>query len=556
MMAFWIAAALLTAGVLLALLRPLMRRSVGVEAPGAEGMPEVAIYKDQLAEIERDVARGLLTDDQAAAARTEVSRRLLAADARVQAARAAGAATPTPPAKPSRLLATALMAAVPLLAMGIYLRLGSPDLPGQPAASRTDQGANAQAQAVLRTLQARVADHPKDLEAWKALATTQGMLGQNDKAAASWAQAVDLAPDDANLQASRAEALVLSADGVVGPEAKQALAKALALNPKEPRARYYDGLAVRQAGDLKGAITRWSALLAESPADAPWVPFLRGQLGETATEAGMDPAAVTPQPLPPAGPPATSTPAPGATAPGPTADDVAAASTMSGDDRNAMIRGMVQRLADRLKAQPDDGEGWSRLARAYRVLGENDKAAEAEANAKRYGAATAAAPGTTAGAVPPGMPDPTTMTPEQRSATVKSLLAQFQAAAEKEPDKPEGWARLAQAYEATGDVAKTREAWAKAVAAAPDDAQINLAYARVLLPADGGHPPPAFFTALRVVLKSSPNNPQALWYLGLDAAENGRKAEAKDLWGRLLPLLPEGSDDRKELEGRLKALGT
>ncbi|MEA1677763.1 c-type cytochrome biogenesis protein CcmI [Nitrospirillum sp. BR 11163] len=541
MMAFWIAAALLTAGVLLALLRPLMMP----RKADAGGTPEVDIYKDQLAEIERDVARGLLTDDQAAAARTEVSRRLLAADARAKSAQAA----PATPAKPSRRLATALMAAVPLLAMGIYLRLGQPDLPGQPAGGRTDQAAGVQAQAVLKTLQARVTENPKDLEAWKALATAQGMTGQNDKAAVSWAKAVDLAPDDANLQASRAEALVLSADGVVGPEAKQALGRALALNPKEPRARYYDGLATRQAGDLKGAITRWSALLAESPADAPWVPFLRGQLGETATEAGMDPAAVTPQPLPPANP----APAPVAGTPGPTADDMAAASTMSSGDRNAMIQGMVQRLADRLKTQPDDAEGWSRLARAYRVLGQNDKAAEAEANAKRYGGGTAGAP---TGTVPPGMPDPATMTPEQRSATVKSLLAQFQAAAEKEPDKPEGWARLAQAYEATGDVAKTREAWGRAVAAAPDDAEINLAYARVLLPADGGRPPPPFFTALRVVLKSSPNNPQALWYLGLDAAEAGRKAEARDLWGRLLPLLPEGSEDRKELEGRLKALGS
>jgi cytochrome c-type biogenesis protein CcmH len=520
-----------------------------------EGTPEVDIYKDQLAEIERDVARGLLTDDQAAGARTEVSRRLLAADARAADARAKIAeATPAKALKPSRKLATALMVAVPLLAMGIYLRLGQPDLPGQPAGGRTDQAGGVQAQAVLKTLQARVTENPKDLEAWKALATTQGMTGQNDKAAASWAKAVALSPDDAKLQASRAEALVLSADGVVGPEAKEALAKALALDPKEPRARYYDGLAVRQAGDLKGAITRWSALLAESPADAPWVPFLRGQLGETATEAGMDPAAVTPQPLPPANPaPAVNpTPAvPNAGAPGPTADDMAAASTMSSGDRNALIQGMVQRLADRLKTQPEDAEGWSRLARAYRVLGQNDKAAEAEANAQRYGGAGAAP-----SAVPPGMPDPASMTPEQKAATVKSLLAQFQAAAEKEPGKPEGWVRLAQAYEATGDVAKTREAWAKAVAAAPDDGEINLAYARVLLPADGGHPSPAFFTALRVVLKASPANPQALWYLGLDAAEAGRKAEAKDLWSRLLPLLPEGSDDRKELENRLKALGS
>ncbi|MDE1148834.1 MAG: tetratricopeptide repeat protein [Azospirillaceae bacterium] len=341
-----------------------------------------------------------------------------------------------------------------------------------------------------------------------------------------------------------AEALVLAADGVVGPEAKAALAKALALNPKEPRARYYDGLATRQAGDLKGAVSRWAALLAESPADASWVPFLRGQLGEAASEAGMDPAAVTPQPLPPVNPP------PVTAAPGPTSDDMAAASGMSTGDRSAMIRGMVDRLAARLKDKPDDGEGWSRLARAYRVLGENDKAVEAEANAKRYGATVSQAAPT----VPPGLPDPSTMTPEQKSATVKSLLAQLQAAAEKEPAKPEGWRHLAQAYEVTGDVAKAREAWAKAVAAAPDDVDTNLAYARVLLPADGGHPPSAFFTALRVVLKAVPDNPQALWYLGLDAADAGRKDEAKALWGRLLPLLPEGSDDRKELEGRLKAL--
>ncbi|MBB6253517.1 c-type cytochrome biogenesis protein CcmI [Nitrospirillum iridis] len=551
MMAFWIAAALLTAGVLLLLLRPLMvSRAGGVEA---EGTPEVDIYKDQLAEIERDVARGLLTDDQAAAARTEVSRRLLAAHGRVEAARTHAAGTePAPTVKPSRKLATALMALVPLLAMGIYLRLGSPDLPGQPAAGRTDQGGGAQAQAVLRTLQARVTANPKDLEAWKALATAQGMMNRNDQAAASWAQAVALSPDDANIQASRAEALVLAADGVVGVEAKAALAKALALNPKEPRARYYDGLATRQAGDLKGAVSRWSALLAESPADAPWVPFLRGQLGETATEAGLDPAAVTPQPLPPSAPPAT--PSSASAAPGPTADDMAAAATMSGGDRAAMIRSMVDRLATRLKDQPNDAEGWTRLARAYRVLGENDKAAEAEANVQRLGGKATAPVVPGAGAVPSGLPDPASLTPEQRAATVKSLLGQLRAAAEKEPGSPEGWRRLAQAYEVTGDVALAREAWAKAVAAAPDDAQTNLAYARALLPADGGHPPPAFFTALRVVLKDNPGNPQALWYLGLDAAEGGRKAEARELWGRLLPLLPEG-EDRKELEGRLTALG-
>lgn len=564
MIGFWIAAALLTALVLLLLLRPLMRpvpqRPAGAgdgDGTGGEDFQQ-AIYRDQLGEVEREVERGLLSPEQAQAVRAEIGRRLLSAAAQERATPASPAATAGAP----RRWAAVLLLLVPTAALGLYLKVGSPDLPAQPAAQRGDAalaggGLSPDAAANLAALDAATRQRPDDAGAWTALGSALSAAGQYDKAAVALGKAAGLDPGNATVQGGLAEALTQAGDGIVSPAARKAIAAALAIDPAEPRARFYEGLALRQGGDLKGAIAHWAAFLADSPADAPWVPFVRGQIGAAATEAGLDPSAVTPQPKPAigtSGPGAPNSGAPNSGAPGPSADDVAAASGMAAGDRAQMIRGMVDRLAARLHDHPEDPAGWQRLAQAYQVLGDKDKAAEAQANAARYAGAAAGAQ------TPAADPDEAmrkavaAMTPAERAAKIDSLLAGLAAQAQAHPGDGVAWARLAQAYDVTGHRDQAGDAWRKARAAAPKDAGIALAYARSLLPADGAAPPPAFFAVLNDVLKIDPDNPQALWYLGQQAVDAGQAARARDLWGRLLTRLPPDSPDRAELERRLAAL--
>lgn len=554
MIGFWIAAALLTALVLLVLLRPLMR--AGTPSPAldaADQGAQQAVYRDQLDEVARDLERGLLTPDQAQAVRAEVGRRLLSAAVLDRAGGASAAAPPFSTLAPAagRRWGAALLVLVPLATLALYFKVGSPDLPGQPAASRAARApAGDEGAAALAALETATREHPDDPAAWARLGAALSAGERYERAAVALRRAVALAPNDAALRGGLAEALTLSGDGIVSPEARDAVTAALALDPLEPRARYYEGLALRQSGDLKGAIARWGSFLAASPADAPWVPFLRGQIGAAAAEAGIDPASVMTNPAPAANPAATIAPT---IAPGPSADQVTAAAGMGAQDRAQMIQGMVDRLAARLQAEPRDPEGWRRLAQAYRVLGRADDAAAADANAQRYAGQTADAATST--------PDEALrrqvaqMTPEQRLAKIDSLLTDLAAKAQANPGDAQAWARLAQAYGVTGRAAQAKAAWARARTAAPDDDGVALAYARSLLPDDARTAPPAeFYAVLRGVLAHQPDNPQALWYLGEQAAGSGKPGEARALWGRLLKAMPADSPDRAELEQRIAAL--
>ena len=149
---------------------------------------------------------------------------------------------------------------------------------------------------------------------------------------------------------------MIASDGLVTADAARAFADALALDPNEPRSAYFLGLAAEQDGRAADAARIWGQLLARTPADAPYRPVVAAALARVG---GTAPAA------------------PGVAAPGPGAADVAAAAALSSDERNAMVRGMVDRLAQRLDSAPDDIEGWLRLVRAYGILGDKDKAAEA-----------------------------------------------------------------------------------------------------------------------------------------------------------------------------------
>jgi cytochrome c-type biogenesis protein CcmH len=220
-------------------------------------------------------------------------------------------------------------------------------------------------------LAARLANEPNDLDGWLLLARTYGALGRFAEAARVYGQAMEKGFDGAELHAAQGEALTAAADGTVTPEARQAFAAALERDPAEPRARYYGGMAMAQDGRLREAVTVWSALLREAPPEASWRDFVAGQVRQATAALGEDPPSEAVETAPPM-----------AGAPGPSQGDVEAAGQMSDEERVAFIRSMVERLAARQEAQPDNLEGWLRLVQAYGVLGEVDRAQAALARAE------------------------------------------------------------------------------------------------------------------------------------------------------------------------------
>ncbi|PWC89173.1 cytochrome C biogenesis protein [Azospirillum sp. TSH100] len=371
-MLFWIFAAVLTAAVLLLIVPPLLR-SAG-SAPDREEFDR-EVYRDQLDELERDRARGLINDAQAEAAKAEIARRMLAT-AEKGGSKGDGGATP----RSARVLAILLALVLPVGALAVYGTVGRPDLPAQPLASRNLEqergGPPKSVMAAMDKLKAQLAENPNDLQGWLILGQAYVKMNRNADAADALRHAVALNKDDVEIQGLFGETLVSANDGMVPEEAVTAFDAVLAKEPKDPRARFFAALARFQAGDQQGALDRWSALMADSPADAPWVPVVRDQIREAAVALNLDPAKVTPQPLPPEQKEQAQPAAPNAQA------NAQANGQSNAAGQDEMIRGMVANLAARLDADPSDVDGWLKLARSYGVLGEPAKALEAARKAR------------------------------------------------------------------------------------------------------------------------------------------------------------------------------
>jgi len=353
-MTLWFGVALMTAAAVWAVLWPLARRGSDLR-----GGSDVAVYRDQLAEIERDRAAGLIAENEAAGAQVEVSRRLLAA---------ADAQAPTPADAVSatwrrRAVAVAALILLPLGAATLYVALGSPSLPDQPLAARL---AGARGNPSIHTLITQVEDHltrhPEDGRGWEVIAPVYLRLGRFEEAVKARRNAVKFNGATAERESALGEALVFAANGVVTAEAKAAFERAIALDANSVQARYFLGLAAEQDGDRTQAAATWRALIAAAPPDAPWLELLRSALARVEGPAGGSGAAA-----------------------GPSVDasDDQAAVQLSPEQRKAMIEGMVNRLSERLHRDGADVDGWLRLVRSYMVLGEPDKARAAVVDARR-----------------------------------------------------------------------------------------------------------------------------------------------------------------------------
>jgi cytochrome c-type biogenesis protein CcmH len=363
----WVVLACLTAIVLIVLLRPL------VGAGTAERAPEVfdaAVYRDQLNEIESDRARGLVGEEEAEAARVEIARRLLAADSKARAsdrAKSDGAR--------ARAAMIAIGAALPLLALGLYLTYGSPRLPDQPLAARLqDPASDRNLEALVARVEARLREHPEEGEGWEVIAPVYMGWRRYGDAAQAYAQAIRLLGPSAKRLSGQGQAVVLSNNGVVTEDARSVLERAFTLDPTLIEPRILLAIAKEQDGQFQAAIEDWRALLSKADGDAPWREMVETRIALAEAHLAGKPLAEAET----AAPPQTGAQSQN----GPSASDIAAAQNMSPAERQAMVERMVQGLAARLDQDGSDLPGWLKLVRAYSVLDRKDDALKALQRAK------------------------------------------------------------------------------------------------------------------------------------------------------------------------------
>lgn len=350
---FWILVAILTAAVAILLTHPLMRSRQAAAVADREG--EVAVYRDQLAELERERVSGLIGETEAEYARAEIGRRLLAA--------ASGKAEQDTAltARRHSVIATLVTAALPITGLCLYLFMGSPNHPDMPLEARLENPGN-DMNLLIAKAERHLAQNPEDGAGWDVLAPIYFKTMRFGDAEMAYRNAIRLLGDNPARLTGLAETLVTANQGIVTQEAQLAFADAEKLRPGNPRAQFYLALAMEQAGRKDEARDAFAAILKASPAGAPWIPLVQAHLEATGGDAAV---AAAPKP----------------DAPGnPTAEDIAAANAMAPEDRQAMIAGMVESLDGKLREQPDNFEGWMRLVRSYAMLNDEGKAREALQN--------------------------------------------------------------------------------------------------------------------------------------------------------------------------------
>lgn len=388
-MTFWIVSVGLVLVASLALVAQLLRgRGVGA---GSTRAHDLQVYRDQLKEVDRDLARGVIAEAEAERVRTEVSRRILAADA----ASRDGAASDGAPGRVSKPAAGLVVLILLAGSFGLYEHLGArglDDLPlerriaraeeirkNRPAQAEAEkdipaasipENANVEFMALMDQLRKLVAERPGDLEGRALLARNEAALGNFKAAYVAQAELLELKGDGATSgdYADFADMLVLAAGGYVSPEAEQALAEALRRDSGNPTARYYYALMLGQTGRPDQAFRIWRDLLREGPRGAPWIAPIEAQIVSMAERAGVD---YEPVEVPEARPS------------GPSREDVVAAQDMSPEERQQMIEGMVAGLAARLADEGGPPPEWARLITALGILGRQDEAAEIYAEAQQ-----------------------------------------------------------------------------------------------------------------------------------------------------------------------------
>ncbi|WP_299870598.1 c-type cytochrome biogenesis protein CcmI [uncultured Hoeflea sp.] len=518
-MLFWGIAAVLTAIVTLALLRPVARvRSAEAATPERH---DIEVYRDQLAELDRDLAGGLIEPAQAEVARAEISRRLLAAARKSETAEAAKKDAAGGRLRRAAMIAVAVF--MPLTAIVAYLELGRPDLPQLPLSARLQaEPENTDIAMLIARAERHLAENPEDGRGWSVLGPIYLRTGRFEDAAGAFRKSIALLGPSPERLANLGEALYSAAGGIVTEEAGLAFQTARELDPQDPRPQFFLAVALAQSGNRDEARAAFNTMIDNAPEGAPWLSAVRSQI------AALGAAGLGTAPL------AGATPLDGAGAApprDPSAADIAAAREMSPEDRQAMIQSMIDGLESRLADNPDNIEGWVRLVRSHAVTGDRIKAQAAldrafaafpaggaknqaliglaadlglAASASLGGVPVAPTePSADTATTPPAsvqtpfilegaspqsaVPDPAAsgqtalagpsqadiaaaaeMPAEDRMAMIRNMVASLDSKLTDDPDNIEGWLRLVRSYAVLGERDAAASALSRAGQAFPD----------------------------------------------------------------------------------------
>ncbi len=339
-------AALLTLLVVAWFIRPLLGtpKSNGVSAEKLNA----SIHRDQLAALEADLARGVISKQDFETTRDELQLRLLDDTESFEATPAQNHAS----FWSSKRTAVALAVSLPVLALGVYLKLGTPAAinPQVSAASQTN---DPQVQQMIDSLVAKLKANPDNPEGWAMLARSYKVMGRLAEAQQAYAKAGPAVHGNPDMLVDYAEILAVMANNNFIGEPKKLVDEALALNPQHPMALMMAGVAAYQHTDFNGAVAAWTKLLVLLPPGSPDAQQIEANIADAQAKGGMTKGESNQLPPVPEG----------------------AAAGMT----QANVNQMVDRLAERLKNNPDDLAGWARLARAYKVQGRLEEAASAYA---------------------------------------------------------------------------------------------------------------------------------------------------------------------------------
>jgi cytochrome c-type biogenesis protein CcmH len=461
-MMLWSIFALMTLAAVFAVCWPFVRRGKFVRSGS-----DVAVYRDQLDEIDRDKAANLIGSVEAEAARVEVSRRLIAAAAAAKAGAAVAAAVPARGYRWATLAAAIVV--LPLGAGLTYLSLGSPNL--APVSMNVEAVGQQLPEGIEQTVaevENYLESNPNNGRGWELLAPVYIRLGRFDDAVRARRNALEIFGPDAARLGDLGEAVVLASNGAVTPEAKSLFERANAAEPEDVMAQYYLGLSAKQEGRRDEAVKRWTALISRAPAGAEWLPMVKDALARI-DEKGPSIVAAA-----------------------------AAADGAPPDHSDGAIDAMVARLAERLKKDGSDIPGWIQLVRSYRVLGNADKADAAIADARAalandqdglqrleqglaalqsaaVPAASAPAPATTAVSIAQPGPNASEvaaaaqMAPTERNSMIEGMVARLAERLKKDGSDVAGWIQLVRSYRVLGNADKAEAAIADARAALAND---------------------------------------------------------------------------------------
>lgn len=374
-MSIWIVIGFMTIGVVAAFLIPMIRHrhDAGQSQYAAN---EVEVYRDQLSEVDRDLANGLIGEAEAEAARAEIARRLLVASEAAEAK----ASEQQKRARGHKVMAAIVAVLIPAISIPAYLSLGHPEYPDQPltlANAKREQIRQSQARngkdiaSLIKKVEDALRQRPDDIRGWRSIAPVYLKMQNREKAIHAFTQIARLT-GSAAAYADIGEVHVSFDKGAVKQDAMAAFEKALEVDPKIVKARFFVALSHMQTKDFAAAIKGWESLMADAPsAGAPWLDTVKEYRRQAYSALGKTM-------------PASAGKNERTAAKGPTASDVKAAAQMSVEDRQAMIVGMVESLAEKLKDNPKDLKGWVRLIRAYTVLKKTDTAKTALAEARKH----------------------------------------------------------------------------------------------------------------------------------------------------------------------------